>query len=290
VTQCAAKVAEVPKIAVFLRARPLRRLPCMMRISTIGARMAGVAIAVVCTVSAQGAQAPPRGPAQKPAAASPRTGSVRIAVRDENGAGLSGVRLVLSGAGTGEFVTGGAGTMVVPDLKEGAYRLRCEREGFITLEREFTVRGSAYNQIDIVLNSAPPPPPKPAPEPAPPAPIPSGGRPVTMSVVDYLDRNLIGREPLKESILVCNPQETVRLLQMREGIAQHVHQVGDEVIYVVAGEGTVRIGEAPTPVRAGSLVVVTGGTGHAFERSGKNPLIVVSTLVGAPCDRPEAPR
>jgi hypothetical protein len=180
--------------------------------------------------------------------------------------------------------------MVVPDLKDGVYRLRCEREGFITLEREFTVRGGEYGQIDVVLNLAPPPPPQPAPEPAPPAAIPPGGRPVTMSVVDFLDRNLIGREPLKESILACNPLETVRLLQMREGVAQHVHERSDEIIYVVAGEGTVRIGEAPTPVRPGSLVVVTNGSGHAFERAGKNPLIVVSTLVGAPCDHAEAQR
>jgi cupin domain len=203
---------------------------------------------------------------------------------------LSEVRLLLSGAGTGEFVTGGAGTVVVPDLKDGVYRLRCEHEGFVTLEREFTVHGGAYSQIDVVLNPAAPPPPKPAPEPAPPAAVPPGGHPVTMSVVDYLDRNLIGREPLKESIVACNPLETVRLLQMREKIAQHVHEGGDEIIYVVAGEGTVRIGEAATPVRPGSLVVVTNGTGHAFERSGKNPLIVVSTLVGAPCDHPETQR
>jgi hypothetical protein len=261
----------------------------MKSISMIAAHMAGVAVAVVCSAPIHAAQAPARGPAQKPAVASPRTGSVRIAVRDQDGTSLSEVHLVLSGAATGEFVTGAAGTTVVPDLKDGAYRLRCEREGFITLEREFTVRGGAYGQIDVVLNPAPPPP-KPAPEPAPPAAISPGGRPVTLSVVEYLDRNLIGREPLKESILACNPLETVRLLQMRAGVAQHVHDTGDEVIYVVAGEGTVRIGEAATPVRAGSLVVVTNGTGHALERGGKNPLIVVSTLVGAPCDRPETQR
>jgi mannose-6-phosphate isomerase-like protein (cupin superfamily) len=252
--------------------------------------MAGVAIAVVCTVPSQAAQMRARGPAQKPAVASPRTASVRIAVRDQEGTSLSGVRLLLSGAGTGEFVTGGAGTMVVPDLKDGVYRLRCEREGFITLEREFTVRGSAYSQIDVVLNLAPTPPPKPASESAPPAAIPPGGRPVTVSLVDFLDRNLIGREPLKESILACNSRETVRLLQVREGVAQHVHEGGDEIIYVVAGEGTVRIGEKVAPVRAGSLVVVSNGSGHAFERGGKNPLIVVSTLVGAPCDHTETER
>ena len=252
--------------------------------------MVGVAVAVVSTVPTDAAQPPARAAARKPAAAAPRTGSVRIAVKDQDGATLNDVRLVLTGDATGEFVTGGAGTAVIPALKDGTYRLRCERDGFITLEREFTVRGGAYSPIDVVLNAAPPPP-TPAPEPAPstPAVVP-GGRPVTMSIVDYLDHNLIGRQPLKESILACNPLETVRLLQMREGVAEHVHESGDEIIYVVAGEGTVRMGDTPTPIRPGSLVLVTSGTGHAFERAGKNPLIVVSTLTGAPCEHTETAR
>ena len=211
-------------------------------------------------------------------------------MKDQDGASLNDVRLALSGDATGEFVTGGAGTVVIPDLKDGTYRLRCERDGFITLEREFTVRGGAYSPIDVVLNAAPPPPPKPAPEPPAPAAVVPGGRPVTMSIVEYLEHNLIGREPLKESVLACNPLETVRVLQMREGVAEHVHESGDEIIYVVAGEGTVRMGETPTPVRPGSLVVVTSGTGHAFERAGKNPLIVVSTLTGTPCEHTETAR
>jgi mannose-6-phosphate isomerase-like protein (cupin superfamily) len=105
-----------------------------------------------------------------------------------------------------------------------------------------------------------------------------------MSIPDFLDRNFIGRDPLKESIVACKPLETVRLLQMREGIARHVHDRLDEIIYVVAGEGAVRIGEETTAIRAGSLVVVPNGTGHAFERRGKNPLIVLSTLTGSPCE------
>ncbi len=255
--------------------------------------MVGVVVAVVWTAPSEAAQqTPPRTPTRKPAvAAAAKTGSVRIAVKDQDGASLNDVRLVLTGDGTGEFVTGGAGTVVIPDLKDGTYRLRCEREGFITLEREFTVKGGAYGQIDVVLNAAPPPPPKPAPEPAAPAAVVApGARPVAMSIVDYLDHNLIGREPLKESILACNPLETVRLLQMREGVAEHVHESGDEILYVVAGEGTVRIGDTPTPIRPGSLVLVTSGTGHAFERAGKNPLIVVSTLTGSPCEHTETAR
>ena len=252
--------------------------------------MAGLAVGVVCVAPSHAAQQPPGAPAPKPAAPSKRTSSVRITVRDQDGTSLSDVHLVLSGAGTGESVTGAAGTAVVPDLKEGVYRLRAEREGFISFEKEFTVRAGVYGQVEVVLNAAPPPPAPPAPEPPPPAAIPSGGRPVTLSVVDYLEKNFIGREPLKESVLACNPLETVRLLQMRDALAQHVHENGDEIIYVVAGEGTVHIGEAATPLRPGSLVVVPNGTGHAFERGGKNPLIVVSTLVGAPCDRAETAR
>ena len=252
--------------------------------------MVGVVVAGASTLSTAAAQPPARATTRKPAAAAPRTGSVRITVKDQDGASLNDVRLALSGDATGEFVTGGAGTVVIPDLNDGTYRLRCERDGFITLEREFTVRGGAYSPIDVVLNAAPPPPPKPAPEPPAPAAVVPGGRPVTMSIVEYLEHNLIGREPLKESVLACNPLETVRVLQMREGVAEHVHESGDEIIYVVAGEGTVRVGETPTPVRPGSLVLVTSGTGHAFERAGKNPLIVVSTLTGTPCEHTETAR
>jgi Cupin domain len=229
----------------------------------------------------------------KPSVAPSKASPVRIAVRDQDGTLMSGVRLLLSGAGTGEFTTGAAGTAVVPNLKDGVYRVRCEREGFITLEREFTVRGAAWNPIDVVLNAAPPPPSppppvaKPAPEPSSPPAIPPSGPPLAVSIVDFLDRNFIGREPLKESILACKPLETVRLLQMREGVARHVHERADEIIYVVAGEGAVRIGEEATALRAGSLVLVPNGSGHAFERRGKNPLIIVSTLVGSACERAE---
>jgi len=251
--------------------------------------IAGLALAAVCTMPSEAAQSKPSGSAQK-STASPRVGSARIAVKDQDGASLSGVRLSLSGAGTGEFVTGGAGTAVVPDLKDGTYRLRCDLEGYITLEREFTVRGGAYSQVDVVLNAAPPPPPPPAPEPPPPPPTPPGGRSTSLSIVDYLDKNLIGRQPLKESILACNPLETVRLLQTRERVAQHVHERNDEVLYVVAGEGTILIGDEPARVRPGSLVVVSNGTTHAFEHTGKNPLILVSTLVGAACDHADTAR
>lgn len=226
------------------------------------------------------AQARGRG-ASRPGAV--KTTSVRISVRDRAGANLEGVRVTLSGDASGDYTTAGAGTVVIPDMKDGTYRVRAERDGFITLEREFTVKGGGLSTVDIVLSEAPPPPPPPkAPEP-PPVALPPPGSAVSVSIPDYLDRNFIGREPIKESILACKPSETVRLLQLRDNVAQHAHDKMDEVIYVVAGEGSIRIGEETTPLKPGSLAVVPRGSGHAIERKGRNPLIVLSTLSGAPC-------
>lgn len=246
-----------------------------------------VAITLVCFLACSTdalAQARGRGAAKPPV----KTTSLRVSVRDQAGASLDGVKLTLSGDATGEYTTAGAGTVVIPDMKDGTYRVRAERGGFITLEREFSVRaGGPLTAVDIVLSEAPPPPPPPkAPEP-PPVVLPPPGSPVSVSIPDYLDRNFIGREPIKESILACKPSETVRLLQLRENVAQHAHDKMDEVIYVVAGEGTIRIGEETTPMKPGSLAVVPRGSAHAIERKGRTPLIVLSTLAGAPCQSPQ---
>ena len=224
-------------------------------------------------------------PAQKRQVA-PRTTSVRISVRDEHGAAIPDVHLLVSGAGAGNFSTGAAGTAIVPELKPGSYRIRAERDGYVTLEREFTLGNDVWNPVELVLSAAPTPP-KPVPPPAPSAPpTPPSGPPVTLSILDFLDRNFIGREPIKESILACKPLETVRLLQLREALAPHVHESLDEILYVVAGEGVVRIGDEDTSLRPGVVVVLPKGSRHGFERRGKNPLVLVSTLAGAPCEAP----
>lgn len=129
------------------------------------------------------------------------------------------------------------------------------------------------------------PPPAPAPAPPPTPAMAPGGPAISVSIPDFVDRNYIGREPMKESILACKPLETVRLLQMREPIARHVHERLDEVVYVVAGEGAVKVGDESVALRPGSLIVLPHGSGHAFERRGKNPLVILSTLVGSACEQ-----
>jgi mannose-6-phosphate isomerase-like protein (cupin superfamily) len=180
-------------------------------------------------------------------------------------------------------------------LSDGSRRLRLEREGFITLEREVTIRAGKPSEVYIVLSTAPaveaPPEPPPAPPPpaSKPAPVPIAvGPPVHVSVPAFLDRNFIGREAFKQTMLACMPGSSTRLLQLRDPLAAHVHDDVDEILYVVAGEGAIRIGGQTTLAEPGSLSVIPRGVEHAIERRGNNPLIVLSSLAGEPCVAPTA--
>lgn len=222
----------------------------------------------------------------------PRPVAPRVVVRDQSGTGVPGVKLTITGAVSAEFTTDESGSATLSTLKDGTYRLRCVHDGFVTLEREFVVRAPQPASIDVTLNRAPSPP-APAPAPAPPPtpkpatpPVPASGPPVRLSIVDFAEKNEIGRrEPLKESVLACNGLETVRLLQLKDPVAEHTHSNMDEVLYVVAGEGTVFLGTQETQVsgRDASLVVVPHGTPHRILRRGPKPLVLLSTLAGAPC-------
>ena len=224
-------------------------------------------------------------------------------VRDRSGTPLPDVRVNVSAPARLELVTGAAGTASLGTLRDGSYRLRFERDGFITLEREVSVRNGEPSTIEVALSFAPPatPPPAPAPStpPEPPPPVvvtvpaprlsslPSGP-PVFVSIPDFLDKNYIGRDPIKESVLSCLADSTTRVLQLREAIGEHTHADMDEVLYVVAGEGTIRTrGEskavAASTVTAGALSVIPHGVAHAIERRGRNPLMLLSMLSGAPC-------
>ena len=59
----------------------------------------------------------------------------------------------------------------------------------------------------------------------------------------------------------------------------------DEVLYVVAGQGSLRLGNKDIPLEAGGLAVVPRGTVRGLSRKGKNPLIVLSVVSGPPCTK-----
>jgi mannose-6-phosphate isomerase-like protein (cupin superfamily) len=271
----------------------------------LSARLAAIALALVSGVASAQQPPPPQPPAGQPAQtpapahrtpqrrAQPRATTARLVVRDRSGTALGDVRVVVSGPVSQEVVTDASGTASVGTIRDGSYRLRFERDGFITLERELIVANGQPPEIAVALSAAPAPPPPPvvvaAPPPppvAPPAPPVASepsGPPVFVAIPEFLDKNYIGRAPLKESVLGCLASSTTRVLQLHDALSEHAHADMDEILYVVAGEGTVRIHDSSSVVTAGSLSIIPRGVSHTIERRGRNPVIVLSTLSGAPC-------
>jgi mannose-6-phosphate isomerase-like protein (cupin superfamily) len=226
-----------------------------------------------------------------------------VVVRDRSGTALPDVRVVISGPVSHEGVTDAGGTVSVGGVRDGSYRLRFERDGFITLEREISLTNGQPSEIAVALSAAPAPPPPPPPpvvpaEPPPPPVVPAAtppspgpsGPPVFVAIPEFLDKNYIGRAPLKESVLGCFSGSTTRVLQLHDALAEHAHPDADEILYVVAGEGVVRVRPDSSAVTPGSLSIIPRGVPHTIERRGKNPMIVLSTLSGAPCRAGDATR
>lgn len=212
--------------------------------------------------------------------------ATELSVRDVSGTPLEGVRVTVSGPARAEARTNASGVASVL-LADGQYRFRFEHEGFYTLERDVTIRNVRPVEIIVALSRAPlpkVPEPPPAPEPRPAPAVVPAGPPVNVEILSFLEKNFIGRDPLKESILSCMPDAMTRLLQLKEAVARHTHSDLDEIIYVVAGDGAIRIGTADAmAIGPASLMTIPRGTPHSIERRGRTPLVVLSTLAGAPC-------
>jgi hypothetical protein len=136
------------------------------------------------------------------------------------------------------------GKVAFSSMRAGTYRLRFEHEGFITLEREVAV-ASRVAEVSVALNPAPAPP-KPVAPPPPAAPTPvqqplRAVEPRTLSLIGFVEKNLIGSEPQKTSLLACTDGGTARVLQVKDPMNNQVNPDADQVLYVIAGSGTVRV-------------------------------------------------
>ena len=255
-------------------------------------------------------QTTPPGPAQKPPAqttpaptpppqttAAPRQPTVRpsisIMVTDRQGQPLGDVMVRATGPMEREGKTEADGTVLLRNVSAGTYRLRFESPGTITFEREISVAAGRPVKTTVELTPAPPPPPPPKPEPPPPAPAPApppvrpSGPPSSVAIPDFVEKNYISRgAPSKSSPVGCTGTSTATLLQLREPLQEHSHGDADEMIYVIAGEGTHRIGGIETKLAAGSFASLPRGTPHTITRRGNNPIILLSIMTGPPCDAP----
>ena len=233
------------------------------------------------------AQTPPapRPTTAKPAASKPA--AITIQVTDAVGAPLADVEVATTtGPVSRDGVTAADGSLRLINMRPGTYRLRFTHEGSITLEREVALRAGESLTVDATMSPAPPAPK--APEPPPPAPaatvLPPPGQPKVTPVPLFLEKNFIGgREARKDSQLGCTATGTATLHQLRDALQTHAHDEAAEWIYVVAGEGTLRIGTAAEKLQAGTFSLVPHTVSHALLPQGRNPLIVISILSGPPC-------
>jgi mannose-6-phosphate isomerase-like protein (cupin superfamily) len=218
-----------------------------------------------------------------------------ITVTDPRGATLSGIQVSISGATTRSGETDASGNLNVTGLMAGTYRLRFDGEKVISFEREVTVRSGQVMAIDVSLNPAPEPPPPPEPEPAPVAAAAAAaaaeprvgpkGQPQTISIPDWLDKEFVGREPRRETILACSGNERTTMIQLNEPMPQRLYEDADIVYYVVAGEGNVTIDGKASRIPTNAFVSVPRGTAHSFERRGNRTLMLLAVLGGEPCER-----
>ena len=220
-------------------------------------------------------------------AASPAaTTTLTVTVTDGKGGPINDVLVRASGPVDREARTQG-GSIRFEGLRTGLYRLRFIHDDYVTLERDVNVPAGQRSLDQHVMLSpaekvAPPPPPEP--EPPKPAPLPPPGKAVTVSIPDFVEQNLIGSsEPQKVSAVACSGLVQTMLWQVRETWDKRAHEASDAMLYVVGGEGTIRLNDRDLPLAAGRFVSVPRGTTYGLTRRGRNPLIVLASLAGEAC-------
>jgi len=244
--------------------------------------------------------APPQAPPPKPADAKPapaaqsaaqgassaRPGSIDLTVTSQTGALLSGATVRAEGPSSRQGSTGSDGDVILTNVAAGTYRCRIQRDGYLTLEKEVTVKAGARTAAEAVLSPAPPPPPAPAPPPPAPTAAPAlvPGVATTVSLVDQLADDLVkSKDAVAEHDLGCSGATSAQLIRLRDGLPAHTHADADEMLYMIAGDAMLTIGGKDQVVGPGWLGIVPRGTSHAIVRRGNKTLLVLSIRSGPPC-------
>ena len=216
-------------------------------------------------------------------AAPSRGGNVTFAINvaDPDGKPVPTVTVQVEGPASRTTRTEG-GRIALEGMPAGAYRIRFDREGFVPLERELTARAGQVVDVKVTLTPLPPPPEPPEPPPAPSKPV-YAAKPAAIDILQVIDKEFVGRAPGRTTPLSCGGEVESTLIQLNQPLAEHTHEDADEVFYVIAGEGNAQFGGQQQRLKAGVYLFVPRGTPHTLTQSGRNPLIVLSTRSGVPC-------
>jgi mannose-6-phosphate isomerase-like protein (cupin superfamily) len=108
-------------------------------------------------------------------------------------------------------------------------------------------------------------------------------KPVALDLPALIEKNYIGRGAGRTMSLACATGGTANLIQLNEPLADRVHAEADEFLYVVAGEGMLRLQGREERLRAGMFTLVPRGLTHTLLAAGRSPLVLLSMRAGAPC-------
>jgi mannose-6-phosphate isomerase-like protein (cupin superfamily) len=227
--------------------------------------------------------AAPRPPQRRPVG----NATLAIIVSDPSGAPLGDVKVTVDGPATREARTE-RGRIALENLPFGTYRLRFDREGFTSFEREVVARTGAPIEVKVTLTPAPEPPPPVTLAPPPAAAAntaaaPLSTAPVFIDMTAFIEKNYVGRGSGKTSPLACSAGGPATLIQVKDPIPQHVHADADEFLYTIAGEGSVRAAGIDQPLRAGVFAMVPRTVPHIIVAINRSPLVLLSVRAGAPC-------
>jgi mannose-6-phosphate isomerase-like protein (cupin superfamily) len=196
---------------------------------------------------------------------------------------------MLTGPSDRSGTTDTMGQLRVTGLQMGTYRLHFSGEGVITFEREVAIRAGQTSDIDVTLTAAPPPPPPPpppaAPAPAAAAPVGPKGAALIQSVPDVIEKNFIGNQMRRETLLSCSGNVRSTLIQLNGPLPARVYDSADATYYVIGGEGTVVLDGKEQPLALNDAVSVPRGALHSFARRGRRTFILMAVLGGEPCEQ-----
>jgi len=233
----------------------------------------------------------PSSPPATQGTAAARPGAVVVTVLNEKGEPLTGATVTTRGAVDRAGTSGADGVVTLQNIPVGTVRVRITRDGFITLEKEVTIRSAARTNTEAALAAAPTPAPTPTPSPTPTPetrPTTPAGTPGTQKVVsipDLAEQMLKDTQPFVGRQLSCSGVLETTLVVARENVAPHRHADVDEMLYLVAGEASLMINGKEQSIVAGWYGLVPRGLEHGLTRRGRNPMVFVLVHSGKPCEK-----
>jgi mannose-6-phosphate isomerase-like protein (cupin superfamily) len=111
------------------------------------------------------------------------------------------------------------------------------------------------------------------------------GEPLTLGVPDVLEKDFVGRQPRRETLLSCSGDLRTSMIQLNDPLPPRLYENADAVYYVLGGEGTIQINGRDTRLSTNGFASVPRGTTHTFSRRGGRALVLLAVLSGEACEQ-----